>query len=423
MLDRLFESFVFCDIDITHVSKVFYMQVIRAALLLLFAGLSAHSATLAPSDGEATGVATSNYTSSSGAIATARISTFKTWKMMGATLPQDGQPIGTTFFKRNALARRIMRAAPPLDPNSAAMVQAVSGGDIGQLHFDTNGNGGVAISTGQQSDPAYKPQCLAAYGPPNNRYGCNVLPTHIRSGAKDGVPTDYHSAFIDSPTGNETDAWLTCATSVNGNLHGNPCTFPVPMPLQIGWGATGSLGGDGTGFGATSSSIALSAGVIRAEDLLAGVDTHGFLVAAQCGAKGTHVYPAEGSDAQGSATCTGASAEPEYGQILWLDATGESLMLAINPAALAPYIRAWHDYGSYVGDLDEHGAVPQGNDQISPEIEASPAWLQVISSIRSDRHPIDTSIANGSFHLNLATPRNFNSYLHVLSTNCSIGGC
>lgn len=344
----------------------------------------------------------------------------------GATsppLPPDGQPIGTTFFAKSALARRITAASPPLDEDSAAMVEAVSAGGLGQMQFDRAGNGGTAVSTGHRSDPVYTPQCLESYGLPGHRHDCPVAATHIRAGATAGVPTDYHSAFLDAANDGETDAWLTCATDTNGNLKGNACRFPLRGPLRIGWGASGSRAGDGTGFGGTASGIALTPGVVRAEDLLAGVETHGFLVAVQCGASEAHVYPAKGTDAQGSSSCTGATAEPRYGQILWLDASGESEMLGINPVVLRPYIRAWHDFGAYVGDKNEAGAVPKGSDVITIELENSPAWLRVLSAIRLDQHPIDTTMANRAYHLNPRVPSDFVSHLHVLSTKCSAGGC
>jgi len=339
------------------------------------------------------------------------------------TLAADGQPIGTTFFRRSALARRIKATSPPLDADSRAMIEAVSSGGLGRLQFDRAGNGGTAVSTGHRFDQSYTPQCLAHYGPPGNPYGCAVSATHVRAGATDGVPTDYHSAFLDASNNGETDAWLTCATEKGGNLQGNPCTFPLPGPLRIGWGASGSRSGDGTGFGGTAASIALTPGLVRAEDLLAGVDTHGFLVAVQCGAPQAHVYPAQGTDALGASTCTGATAEPRYGQILWLDAAGESEMLTMNPGVLRPYIRAWHDFGAYIGDKNEAGTVSAGSDAITVELENSPAWLRVISSIRCDRHPLDMTVANGSFHINPRVPRDFLSHLHVLSTSCSTAGC
>jgi len=342
---------------------------------------------------------------------------------METPLPPDGQPIGTTFFAKSALARKITAASPPLDPHSAAMVEAVSAGGLGQMQFDRAGNGGTAVSTGHRSDPVYTPQCLESYGLPGRRHDCPVVATHIRAGATAGVPTDYHSAFLDASNDSETDAWLTCATDTDGNLKGNPCRFPLLGPLTIGWGASGSRAGDGTGFGGTASGIALTPGIVRAEDLLAGVATHGFLVAVQCGASQANVYPSKGTDAQGSSTCTGATAEPTYGQILWLDATGESEMLSMNPVVLGPYIRAWHDYGAYIGDKNEAGAVSKGSDVITMELENSPAWLRVVSAIRRDRHRIDTTMANRAYHLNPRVPSDFVSHLHVLSAKCSEAGC
>lgn len=334
----------------------------------------------------------------------------------------DGQPVGTTFFAHNALARPLS-ANPRIDPQSAAMVGAITVGDIGDLQFSSSGGAGTVVSTGSASDPSYNVRCLEPWGQ------CGAASVHIPNGTTSGAATDFHNAFIDSANGSETDSWLTCAAYQSAGrsgagYYGSPCTFPLATStLDIGWGGSGPTSGDGTGFGATASGLSLVAGILRPEDLLAGTMTHGVSIAVQCVQRGANVYPATGSDGLGSFACTGAGAVPRYGQILWLDGTGEAQLLAINPVVLQPYIRAMHDYGFYITDRNESSSVPAGTVEFSTNVESNPAWLTVVAAIRHDAQAVDTSIAASSFHVYPRVSADIASHLHILDVSCSTGGC
>ncbi|MDQ2908940.1 MAG: hypothetical protein M3R44_06265, partial [Candidatus Eremiobacteraeota bacterium] len=334
----------------------------------------------------------------------------------------DGQPVGTTFFAHNALARPLS-ANPRIDPQSAAMVAAVTVGDLSDLQFTASGRAGTVVSTGKASDPSYTVHCLEPWG------HCNASSVHVPNGTTAGEATDFHNAFIDSANGTDTDSWLTCAAYQSGGrsgagYYGSPCSFPLATStLDIGWGGSGPLSGDGTGFSGTASGLSLVAGIVRPEDLLAGTMTHGVSIAVQCVQRGANVYPATGSDGLGNSSCTGAAAVPRYGQILWLDGTGEAQLLAINPVVLQPYIRAMHDYGFYITDRDEGSSVPAGTDEFASNVEANPAWLTVVDSIRHDAQAVDTTVAAGSFHIYPRVNGNIASHLHILDVSCSTAGC
>ncbi len=334
----------------------------------------------------------------------------------------DGQPVGSIFFAHNALARPLS-ATPRIDPQSAAMIAAMTVGDLGDIGFGSSGTAGTVVSTGQASDPVYTVHCLEPWGT------CSATSVHIPNGTQSGAATDFHNAFVDAASGSETDSWLTCASyqqqgQFGPGYYGSPCTFPLGSnALNIGWGGSGSLSGDGTGFGGTASHISLAAGILRPEDLLAGRMTHGVEIAAQCEQQGNPVYPANAGDGEGNATCVGATAEPRYGQILWLDAAGLAETLPINPVVLRPYIQAMHDYGFYIGDRDAGGHDPQGTDEFAPDVESNPAWTAVVSSIQSDPNAIDTSISNKSYHLVPRVPKDIASHMHILDASCSQNGC
>lgn len=334
----------------------------------------------------------------------------------------DGQPIGTAFFAHNPLARPLS-SNPRIDPQSAAMVAAVTVGDVGRLQFTPAGMAGTVVSTGSASDPSYTVRCLEPWG------HCTATSVHVPNGTTSGPATDFHNAFIDASNGTETDSWLTCASYQNSGqfgagYYGSHCTFPLATnSLAIGWGGSGPLSGDGTGFSGTASGLSLVAGIVRPEDLLAGKMTHGVSIAVQCAQRGNNVYPATGSDGQGSTTCTGAGAVPRYGQILWLDAAGENQLLAINPVVLQPYIRAMHDYGFYITDKDEGSNVPAGSDEFATNVEANPTWATVVNAIQQDPQAVDTSVANGSYHISPRVSANIATHLHVLDVSCSTSGC
>jgi hypothetical protein len=318
---------------------------------------------------------------------------------------------------------RKLSSTPPLDPQSAAMVTAMTIGDIGRLQFTTSGAAGTVVSTGHASDPLYSVACLEPWGK------CSATTVHVPNGTTAGSATDFHNAFIDAATGTETDSWLTCASyqshgQFGPGYYGSACTFPLSTrQLNIGWGGSGPLSADGTGYGGTASKISLLSGIVRPEDLLAGRMTHGVGIAVQCEQVGNPVYPATASDGLGNKTCTGATAIPRYGQILWLDGSGEAKLLAINPVALAPYIRSMHDYGFYITDRNEGDSIPQGTDEFATDVESNPHWLDVVASIKSDPKAVDTSISNGSYHIVPRVPSHFASHLHILAASCSQNGC
>jgi len=159
----------------------------------------------------------------------------------------DGQPVGTTFFANNALARPLSQN-PRIDPQSTAMVAAMTVGDIGHLQFDPSGDAGTVVSTGHASDPMYSVRCVEPWGT------CSATSVHVPNGARSGSATDFHNAFIDAAAGTVTDSWLTCASLQSGGqfgagYYGSPCSFPLSArTLNIGWGGSGALSSDGTGL-------------------------------------------------------------------------------------------------------------------------------------------------------------------------------
>ncbi len=111
----------------------------------------------------------------------------------------DGQPVGTTFFANNALARPLSQN-PRIDPQSTAMVAAMTVGDIGHLQFDPNGDAGTVVSTGHASDPMYSVRCLEPWGAcsaPALRFKAAVNSARVTM----GVPAVFRSRLARSTSG------------------------------------------------------------------------------------------------------------------------------------------------------------------------------------------------------------------------------
>ena len=287
----------------------------------------------------------------------------------------------------------------------------MTGRGIGEMVITPAGLTGTVVSTAKASDPLVTMTCLEPYGPPP----CPIRPTRIAPGTITGAATDCHNTFIDPPDNIVTDSWQTGATGSGSNVKCAGYQSISGSSIDTGWGSSGTLTGDGTGFLATGSQLSLVAGIMRADDFLAGVDTHSFFAAVQCSTKGAWVYPAKASDAQGARRCSGATYLPEYGQYIWLDSTGLAELKTINPVVLYSWFTGMHDYGIVIGDSNEEtDSTPQGSDEMSVNIESSRLWAQVIARIQRDPHRIDTSISAGKYHLVPNLPSDIKSHVFVL---------
>ena len=200
------------------------------------------------------------------------------------------------------------------------------------------------IYFGHSSDPTYSVTCLASYS------SCAPGQTfHIPSYAVPAHGGDHHITVIDesNTTYNELDCWQS------NNLSG---TGGVLTAQACGYGP---VTGPGIVFGQTGAGYAQWAGVIRAQELIAGNIPHALFMVAPC-TENLTVYPSNYRTTE--TQCSGTSGAP-YGGRFRLNMTDTQInALAIPTWKRAIYFALAH-YGGYIGDTN-------GNSQMSIQTEA-----------------------------------------------------
>jgi hypothetical protein len=100
--------------------------------------------------------------------------------------------------------------------------------------------------------------------------------------------------------------------------------------------------------GGVAAMWGLRAGIIQADEMLAGRIDHALFVVIPRGRSG-HVYPALRSDV------TGNPDGPQMGQRYWLDLSDEEIDATAAPDWEKTIAKAVHDYGAYFGDTGGNG--------------------------------------------------------------------
>ena len=343
----------------------------------------------------------------------------------------------------------------PSDPNSAAWVHALFAppGDTpskgravsyaGRLQFCTReayaafhfvsggrravgsrgcslGDSGASLVFATRADPAYTLKCYE-FGS-----GCNAEGETIRipRDATANANSDHHLAIIDEAAARECDVWEAgwYAPDASTGFVGPPGI------LAIGNGGCGSLRGDGSGpqWQATGASVPLSAGLLRAVDVLGpsgdGTDgriAHALYATIRCAAR-DYRYPASRSD---GAT---PGCAPE-GARFFLTAAGLAKFARARPPVphwQMTIVRAYHEYGLIVSD---HGGDDFGlllEDDAGSLLYGKPApWSQTFIAFAKDdplttHAKIDLTPANDVYHINLAVPPNLAESDWVFAAAC-----
>jgi hypothetical protein len=164
---------------------------------------------------------------------------------------------------------------------------------------------------------------------------------HIPAKARPALGGDAHMAVI-QPDGTEIDTWATTQPGGNWTSGGTVTAHAV---ANCGNFVSGS-GFTPTGPAATAGGACVGAGLLRANELLAGSINHALFLVAQC-TNGSQ-YPAF----SGASTnpCTGGSGLPLGGR-LWYDVPDATTNAN---SSLRPWekavLNALHDYGGYLED-------------------------------------------------------------------------
>lgn len=188
------------------------------------------------------------------------------------------------------------------------------------------------IYFGYSTDPSYTLNCTQSW------FSCPSGPVHIPKYAQPEDTSDGHIGIIDytySPA-KEFDAWS--ASKLSGN--GGTATAQV-------WGS-GPINGNGLNLNAVAGGYGLTAGNIRASELIAGNIPHALFIVAPCTANSS-VYPSivRATDTQ----CSGSNGV-NYGQRFRLNMTQAQLLALGLPSYEYAIGMALINYGGYVGDTN-----------------------------------------------------------------------
>jgi hypothetical protein len=159
----------------------------------------------------------------------------------------------------------------------------------------------------------------------------------IPDAARPAAGGDAHLAVIDHASGWEYDLYKVRSKPAGGGV------------LEFRWGGRTRLDGDGLDTNATAAHFALSAGIIRPEELAAGRIDHALFMVVKCTA-GT-VYPAAG----GGSRCADPANAPAGGMRFQLDYSRAEIEALPVPRWKKTILHALATYGAYIGDTGGAG--------------------------------------------------------------------
>lgn len=238
-------------------------------------------------------------------------------------------------------------ANPKLDANSGALIADLETSSAYGEHLDVNIEGySIPLFWADASTPRVKVTCrVGGHGFSGNDGMEASAQVPLPAGATPDPESDHHLLIIDRSTNTEYGMWDFSGT--NGNY-------------TCGLGATLDLSGTGVrpladqaspwweAHGPRACGFGLSAGLIRPDEIRAGLIDHALVIAYPHIRSGFFVSPA--STAQAS---NGSGAEPNRGipcgGRIQYDPSVDVEALALSAAGKA-IVRALQIYGAYVGD-------------------------------------------------------------------------
>lgn len=214
-------------------------------------------------------------------------------------------------------------ATPTVDPDSAAMVARISRAGLGHANLVEFG---IPIYQATESTPRRPVECtLTDWGP------CALAdsPRPIPENAEPGVGRG--AMVVVDRAADTADEYWEAATSDAG--------------WSTGWGAITSLSGSGWGGGATGAGASRLGGVIRVDEIQAGVIPHALMLESDTACASTFRPPAEKTDGES----TRPDCIPEGARLQLDPAIDVAAIPGITPGELA-VARALQEYGGYLID-------------------------------------------------------------------------
>jgi hypothetical protein len=244
-------------------------------------------------------------------------------------------------FSDDSPWNRALTATPTLNPRSAQIVSRLTaGGKPNALRA------GIADTASDYYKPTYYSTASDPLYTIKGTYRHGGEQLHIPQGARPAGGSDHHMTVV-TPDGKHWGFWNVkvdnSAHTISGADGGNPTTRVSDIE---GLGIGGDGGNGLAECGSTAAGFCNLAGIIRAQELEAGVIGHA-LFATSSQIASSYVYPAV-------STGTGPSASDDYppmGTRFRLDPSYMTdARLSTYPRWEQPILRALRDYGMYLGD-------------------------------------------------------------------------
>jgi hypothetical protein len=242
-------------------------------------------------------------------------------------------------FAPSSPFNRPIPTGAPLVGNSSAIVQRMvslyrgpakmTAGDADSVYDYSH-----PLYYASATDPVFTLHCYET-----NWGTCPIEGHRIRvpDAARPAGGGDAHLAVLDYASGWEYDLYKVRSKPAGGGV------------LEFRWGGRTRLDGDGLGSNATAAHFALSAGIVRPEELAAGWIDHALFMVVKC--TGGAVYPAGG----GGARCADTTDAPAGGMRFQLGYSGAEIEALAVPRWKKTILHALATYGAYVGDTGGAG--------------------------------------------------------------------
>jgi len=247
------------------------------------------------------------------------------------------------------------------------------------------------------ADPIFTIHCTKPWGT------CAVegQQIHIPDAARAAGADDGHLTVIDQLSGTEYDFWQVIAKPAGGGV------------LQVSWGGSTSINGDGLGSDATAARFGTAGGLLREEELAAGHINHALFIAVNCDS-GSWVYPAT----KGGSPCSDPTNAPPEGTRFQL-AMSDAQIDALNvPAWKKTILTAMAHYGLIVGDTGGSWQIQSESGVQYTSMAQPDKWVGFAKKVGAPYYSPDND-----YVLNLASGVDWAKYLRVVDPCVSRGTC
>jgi hypothetical protein len=251
----------------------------------------------------------------------------ETW---GGYTASNPMPAGKTPYASTSVWNTPISSSPTVLSNSQAMVSWIlARGNPPVGTVGTGGSYGHPLYFASNSDPVYELHVTQPWG----SNPLNGMKVHAPAQLLPAPGSDGHVAIVE-PDGVEIDLWQA--------------KRPEAGKLVASWGSPTRIDGSGLKAWATAANFALPAGMIRWQEMEAGVIPHAIF----CVVKNTHgtVFPAS----HGGSETSEANA-PAMGQHIQLAMSDGEIAALSVPVWKKTILTAMAHYGCYVGDTGGPG--------------------------------------------------------------------